>query len=298
MTVRSTDWFEIKILLGPAVAEDIACILSMRLPEASMGLEMVDDGAAFWVVASEVETVTMALRKELDQMRQQGWVLGGDIVKVGRSMQETEWRDAWKKYFTVDPVTKNLVIVPSWEDYTAAAHELPILLDPGMAFGTGSHATTRLVMFAMQQRKDDGASYRRFLDFGSGSCVLSIAASRLWPQAEGIAIDCDDQAIKAGNENLVKNGLHNKIVCADSKLADIEGPFDLVIANIRSSVLIDSASQLQAICASKAIVLLSGILLEETDVVAEAFNKVGMTLLSQQSLADKGDWVAMVYIAR
>ena len=129
-------------------------------------------------------------------------------------MPEAEWRDAWKRYFKISRLTRQIVVVPSWESYTPAADDVTIALDPGMAFGTGTHASTQLVLEELQALADGGLYPARVLDMGCGSGILAIAAAKLWPKTSVIAIDNDPIAITATADNAAGNGVGARITAA------------------------------------------------------------------------------------
>jgi ribosomal protein L11 methyltransferase len=132
----------------------------------------------FWVASTDVAPALAETRDAVTR-----WAAGGASVDPARvrsaaALPEVEWRDAWKKYFKVSRLTRQFVVVPSWEPYTPAAGDIAIDLDPGMAFGTGTHASTRLVLEHLQELADANVSPARILDVGCGSGILSIAAAR------------------------------------------------------------------------------------------------------------------------
>src|SRR5262249_48920397 len=131
--------------------------------------------------------------------------LAVDPVEVRRrEAHEDEWRDVWKKYFRATRVGATFVVRPSWDPGDVADGDRVIDLDPGRAFGTGGHASTRLAI-ALAEPLADRPSPLSFLDLGCGSGILAIAAARLWPAARGLAIDVDPEATECARENLDRN---------------------------------------------------------------------------------------------
>src|SRR5262249_42425028 len=138
--------------------------------------------------------------------------LAVDPVDVRRpEAHEDEWRDVWKKYFRATRVGETFIVRPSWDPGDVADGDRVIDLDPGRAFGTGGHASPRLVITLCEPLVDEIAP-SSFLDLGCGSGILSIAAARLWPEAHGLAIDNDPEATACTQENLDRNGVGNVTV--------------------------------------------------------------------------------------
>src|SRR5690349_13589335 len=152
-------------------------------------------------------------------------------VRLAAAMPEAEWRDAWKRYFKVSHLTRQFVVVPSWERYTPGQGEVVIDLDPGMAFGTGTHASTRLVLEVLQAIADAGGIPGRILDVGCGSGILAIAAVKRWPEATCIAVDNDPIAVQATGENAAVNHVGDRIAASTTPLTEIAERFPLVLAN-------------------------------------------------------------------
>jgi len=151
------------------------------------------------------------------------------------TLAEEDWADNWKKYYEPARITHDLTIVPSWTDYEATAGEKIIKLDPGMAFGTGTHPTTKMSLFALEQVLRGGETV---LDVGTGSGVLSIASSLLGAK-EIFAYDLDDVAVRVAQENIELNpGMENIHVAAGDLLKGVEIEADVIVANILADILI------------------------------------------------------------
>jgi ribosomal protein L11 methyltransferase len=161
------------------------------------------------------------------------------------------------------------VIVPSWESHVAAPDDVVIDLDPGMAFGTGTHASTRIVLEQMQARPRPA----RVLDVGAGSGILAIAAAKLWPGARAIAIDNDPIAVAACAENCARNGV--SVACEETPVHLVPGEFELVLANIQAHVLYELRDALVARMAPGGAIILSGLLAAQAEGVVAAFEQAG-----------------------
>ena len=196
------------------------------------------------------------------------------------------WQDRWKDYFRPRPIGR-FVIVPSWESYTASGDEVVLDLDPGRAFGTGGHASTRLCLVAISTL----GRGQRFLDVGCGSGVLAIACARLWPEATGLAIDVDPEAVEVTRENAERNGVAARLTASTAPLHRVQGSFDLVLANIQAEVIEPLAEELARRVAPGGRLIASGILRGEADQVAARLVEQGLLLGGR---LDEEDWQALI----
>jgi ribosomal protein L11 methyltransferase len=194
------------------------------------------------------------------------------------------WRDAYKAYFKVTRLGERLVIRPSWEPFTPAASDVVVTVDPGRAFGTGTHESTRLVMKELDQRVRGG---ERVLDVGCGTGILAICALKLGASS-AVCIDVDPDAVAVTNENAELNGVRDRIEAAITPVEEMEGGYPLVLANIQATVLIPLAEPLAARVGPGGLLILSGILIgQEADVLA-AYPQFD-TLASPR----EGEWIAL-----
>jgi ribosomal protein L11 methyltransferase len=226
-------------------------------------------------------------RARLRWLRQALWHLSQlrplDDLTV-RTVDEADWAEAWKQHFPVLHVGQRLVIRPSWQPYTPAPAEVVIDLDPGMAFGTGLHPTTRLCLLALEQTVRPG---NRVLDLGTGSGILALAAARLGA-AYVLALDFDPVAVEVASRNVAANALSERITVQPGTIEQAPtNAFDLVVANISAEVLIASAAELARVTRPGGHALLSGLLDERETDVALAVAAAGFHL--RASLAEN-DW--------
>lgn len=204
------------------------------------------------------------------------------IETVG--VNEEDWANAWKAYYKPIKIGKRLVIVPAWEKYEAADGELVVRMDPGMAFGTGTHETTRLVIRMLEDYVKPGC---RMLDVGTGSGILAICASRLGAR-ECKAYDIDPMAVRVANENIKDSGLTN-ITCEVSDLlrqADRSAPYDLICANIVADIIIRMTPDVSPFMHENTVLLASGIISERAEDVITCFEKNGYRIVER--LEDNG----------
>jgi ribosomal protein L11 methyltransferase len=288
------EWLEIVVPTPASCADDIAAILAERVPAASNGTELRSNEIVFWAEVPEGEQALHDTRAAVDVMRDAGFDIDPARVYSRPAVPEQEWRDAWKKYFHVTRITRRLVIVPSWETHDPADDDIVLHLDPGQAFGTGAHATTKLVLCALQQLADEGVEVRRLLDVGTGSGILTIAAAALWPGSSGIAIDTDPLAVSASTENFERNGVGiDRFHSSADALEDVGGEYDLVVANIRAPILIDLRDALLSRVAANGRVVLSGVLANQAESVSAAYREAGVEVHSVELSEDDPEWCSV-----
>ena len=202
---------------------------------------------------------------------------------------EEEWSTAWKKYYKPTHIGHKMVIVPSWEEYTPIEGEIVIDMDPGMAFGTGTHETTRLVIGLLEKYTTPGV---RMLDVGTGSGILAICASRLGA-GECKAYDIDPMSVRVARENIKDSGLTN-ITCDQSDLlraVDLEGgKYGLVCANIVADIIIRMTPDVHKYIADDGVLLASGIIMERSSDVVNCFEQHGFEIVER---AEENGWCAL-----
>ena len=194
-------------------------------------------------------------------------------------VNEEDWANSWKAYYKPIKIGERLVIVPAWEKYTPAEGELIVRMDPGMAFGTGTHETTRLVIKLLEAYTKEGC---RMLDVGTGSGILAICASKLGA-GECRAYDIDPMAVRVANENIKDSGLSN-ITCEVSDLlrqVDKSQPYDLICANIVADIIIRMTPDVGELMHKDTVLLASGIIMERSDDVVECFEKHGFRIVER-----------------
>lgn len=227
-------------------------------------------------------------------LRQQLWVLGrscpvGALVIVERP--EDDWPNAWKADYTVHRVGRQVFAKAPWYDYVAQPGETVIELDPGTAFGTGRHPSTQLSMEALEDELTPGD---HVLDVGIGAGVLATAAALLGASAVA-GVDIDPVAIRAAQETAERNGVGDIVRVALGSIGPeppLQGPFDVVIANIIARVLIELAPDLARAVAPGGTLILGGILDDKEASVHDAFATQEVTLVRR---ATYNDWVALVF---
>jgi ribosomal protein L11 methyltransferase len=207
-----------------------------------------------------------------------------------RIVAEADWADAWKAYFPVMRVGRRIVIRPTWRRHRAKAGDVVLALDPGMAFGTGLHPTTRLCLAAIEAAGDRGElAGARVLDVGCGSGILAIAAARLGA-ASILGVDTDPIAIDATLANARRNHLGRTIQARAGSLPSGEAPHDVVLANLIATLLIALAAPLRDELRPGGLLLASGIFADREAEVAAAFEHAGLAV---EDRSVEGEWVAL-----
>lgn len=203
-------------------------------------------------------------------------------------LQEEDWAHAWKVYFKPEKVGDKIVICPSWETYEPQEGDLVLTIDPGMAFGTGTHPTTSMCIRALEEAIGGGETV---FDVGTGSGVLAIAAALLGA-GRVLAVDSDLMAVQVSKENVVANGVEQTVeVRQNDLLADLTESPDIIVANIIADVIIRLAPAAAAILAPGKVLIASGIIQHRLDGVTEELMASGFTI---EELISHGEWAAVV----
>ena len=203
------------------------------------------------------------------------------------SVNEDDWANNWKKYYHPIHVGKHLVIKPSWIDYEKKDGDIIVELDPGMAFGTGTHETTRMCMAHLEKYITPNS---RVLDVGCGSGILSLT-SALIGAGEVTGVDIDPVAVRTAAENGRLNGFEPpKYTMKRGNLVDeAEGKYDVIVANIIADVIIAVCPDVKPFLADDGVFITSGIIIDRKDDVIKAFDKYGFKVIDT---VEEGEWVS------
>lgn len=205
------------------------------------------------------------------------------------TVDDEDWSTAWKKHYKPFYISDKVVIKPSWEEYESKPGETIIELDPGMAFGTGTHETTRLCAELIEEYVKEGDIA---LDVGCGSGILAIIAAKLGAR-HVIAVDIDEVAARVANENCIINDVSDRISVIKGVLSDIEPQkADIVVANIIADVVIELSGQVPLYLKEGGILLTSGIIRERKEDVIKAYIDKGLDYIK---MLEMGEWVAIVF---
>lgn len=228
------------------------------------------------------------LHKKLDALK--GLNLGVENYTVeSATVQDSDWENKWKEFYHSVPITRYLTIVPEWEKYEKKQDdEQLIIMDPGLAFGTGTHPTTQLSIQALEtvMRGDEV-----IIDVGTGSGVLAIASSLLGAK-EVFAYDLDEQAVTSAKSNIELNQLHSKMtVAANNLLEDVTVEADVVVANILSNIILQLIPDALRVLKSGGYFISSGIIAEQKEEVLHALKNEGFKI---QQINQMNDWLAII----
>lgn len=270
-----TPWLELEIH-APA---ERAPFLELALQESGFeGWVVESDEPLSWVhyLAQEGEW-----EKRLETLNSLVAANGGEMRRRGE-IRDEDWAENWKAFYHPMKVGRRIVVCPSWEEYQAEEDEIVVVLDPGSAFGTGYHETTRLCLQVLEQVMPAES----VLDYGTGSGILSVAAVKLGA-ARVEAFDNDPVAVKVARENCKVNGVEDRVTVAQAEVPPSE-TFQVVVANITALVLSQVCHELVAACGEHLI--LSGIIDQRADEVERLFLSTGLERVSRRP---DGEWVSL-----
>ena len=312
-TSADAAWLELSVVADPEAVEVVSEILSRVAPGGTSvepAFELVDEGLGARVDISRPATVRAAIpaadrtaaRAAVRQVREDlGHLQAFGLRPIGdldvRVVFESDWAEAWKRHIGVMRIGRRIVIRPSWRRHRGATDDVVVALDPGMAFGTGLHPTTRLCVAGIEQWADEGllasGSARdgsaRVLDVGCGSGILAIVAARLGA-GEVTGVDTDPIAVEATAANARRNRVARRVRARAGSVPTADGPYDLVVANLIASVLVALADLLAAEVRPGGRLLASGIFVDREPEVAAAFADAGLEVARRSA---EGDWVAL-----
>jgi ribosomal protein L11 methyltransferase len=299
-------WLELAVQTHPEAVESVSELLN-RYTTGGVAIEepieLVDEGQEYRVLTGQPVKVHayLPIDGKEEQARQQVaqglWHLSslgphfvGDLQT--RIVHEEDWANAWKDYYHVTHIGQRLVIRPSWRDYTPNDDEVVLELDPGMAFGTGLHPTTRMCLEQIEQRTQPGM---RVLDVGTGSGILALAAAKLGA-ASVHCIDNSSVAVESAAANAAINHLMDRItvmlgVLDETEATRLSGQYDLVLANIIARVIGSIARNLAQVLVPGGIVITSGIIEDRRHEAEQPLLTAGLKLIGQVII---DDWVTLI----
>jgi ribosomal protein L11 methyltransferase len=316
------NWLEVSLTVDGELAEAVADVLARFAPNGVMteqGIKFVNNADPGTPAGPIVVRAYLEIDEHIEETRQK---LEESLFYLGmiqplptpvyKQIADQNWMEAWKQHYKPIPIGERLIIVPVWLD-SPEPERIPIKIDPGMAFGTGTHPTTQLSLELIEkvilETRESGTENRKsdihstnndsritMIDVGCGSGILSIAALKLGAQA-ALGVDIDIESVRNSRENADKNGIGDEFIIAQSSVKDVlEGKFPLqqaplVVANILAPIIIRLFGDgLADLVEPGGRVVLSGILQEQEGNVLEAAQATGLVLSERIQM---GDWVAL-----
>lgn len=311
--IGDATWLELAVTCDTEAVEAVSEILSRVAPggvSVEPGYRLTDEGLGAVVDAGRPATVRAylpardprAVREAVAAAdRALGHLSAFGLREIGALVtavvHDSDWASAWKRHVRVMRIGRRIVIRPTWRRHRRAPGDVVIAMDPGMAFGTGLHPTTRLCLAGIERWADDGLLSRgaaadghaRLLDVGCGSGVLAIAAGLLGA-GELVGVDTDPIAIEATLANAGRNRLRRRVRAWQGTVPTGAAPFDLVAANLIASVLVALAPRLRDELRPGGRLLASGIFVDREGDVRSALAAAGLAILRREA---EGDWVAL-----
>jgi ribosomal protein L11 methyltransferase len=312
------NWLEVSLTVDGELAEAVADVVARFAPNGVMteqGVKFLDDedhgtptGPIIVRAYLEMDEHIEETRQKLEESLYYLGMIQPLPTPVYKQIADQNWMEAWKQHYQPIPIGEQLIIVPVWLD-SPEPERIPIKIDPGMAFGTGTHPTTQLCLYLMEQaitaqggwRMENGSPINHepltIIDVGCGSGILSIAALKLGATA-ALGVDIDIESVRNSRENADKNGIGEEFIIGQGSVAKVlEGKFSfksapLVVANILAPVIIRLLDAgLADLVELGGAVILSGILAGQAGSVIEAAQAKGLVLSEQKQM---GDWVALL----
>ena len=305
-------WLEITVRTTADSIDDTAAVLTaagfqeLVLEDQNQFEDFLEENRACWdYIDEELQQKLQGLsniklyledRQEDELSRLKALVKSKNLSMTVQTMPETDWENSWQEHYPAVEVGENLIVLPYWLAASDESGRMPVILDPGLTFGTGAHPSTQMVMEAMEQRVRPGS---HCLDLGSGSGILSITALRLGAKS-ATGVDIDPKAEDIARENAAYNGFAAPEFSACT--GDVTGDkrlmnrlqaqeYDIVLVNIVADVIIHLAPTLPAFLQERSILICSGILDTRLTDVTAALEEAGLTVIEIKS---KEDWRCVI----
>lgn len=241
----------------------------------------------YFSVEDNMKDIEEYIKEKIQDLKDLGIDIGEGKVEV-KAVYEEDWANNWKKYYKPTNIGNKIVIRPIWEEYQAKEDEIIIDMDPGMAFGTGTHETTRMCIEALEKYV---TNEKTVFDIGTGSGILAITAAKLGAD-EVIGVDLDPVAVDSARQNVELNKVHSNIKILEGNLMEVvDGKADIVVANIIADVIIFLTEDVKKFIKDNGYFIASGIIRERSQDVVNKLTECGFKVEEVNTL---GEWVCVV----
>lgn len=285
---RNRYWSEITVSTPPDISETVADFL---FGITGRGVSIVESEdmvhICAYIQAEEREDQTLRIQAYLDSLASME-IISADTIATTRQIPEEDWLDVFRSQHSTVTISERLTVRPTWCE---PGTDNDIVLDPGMAFGTGSHSTTRMCLELLDNAIGDDPQ-NRMLDVGTGSGILAISAAYLGIR-EVLAVDIDAMSVKTASDNVFSNSVEQMVTVLEGSIGDAEGLYDIIASNLSASLLSRMALKLAAHLEPEGILIASGALLGEKNGLLDAFSGAGLEL--REGLDDE-TWFAGAFV--
>ncbi len=239
----------------------------------------------YFPINKQAEEKQEVLKKELARLEKENGILYSIVFN---EIDEKDWAESWKEHFWPEKISKNILVKPTWREYDSNTNEIIIEIDPGMAFGTGTHPTTNLCINMIEKYLIPGNS---FLDVGTGSGILMITAAK-FGAGKVFGIDNNEVAVEIAEKNLLLNNVEKELfkVKTGNLVKEVEERFDFVVANILMEIIVVLLDDIQRILTESGIFICSGMIEGNTHRVTEKMKALGLEIIDTRT---KDKWVAI-----
>ena len=241
---------------------------------------------AYFAEEDNIEEILGYVNEKLVELKEMGIDLGEAKVEHEK-MYEEDWANTWKQYYKPSKVGEKIVVKPIWEEYEQKEGELVVNLDPGMAFGTGTHETTRMCIQALEKYVKEESTV---FDVGCGSGILAIAAAKLGAKL-AVGVDLDPVAVESSIENVGYNNLNNIEILHWNLVEVIDGKADIVVANILAEIICILTDDVKRVMKDGGVFITSGIIHDRVDMVCEKLEATGFEVIEKNR---DGEWNCIV----
>ncbi|WP_303188490.1 50S ribosomal protein L11 methyltransferase [uncultured Clostridium sp.] len=241
---------------------------------------------AYFAEEDNIEEILGYVNEKLVELKEMGIDLGEAKVEHEK-MYEEDWANTWKQYYKPSKVGEKIVVKPIWEEYEQKEGELVINLDPGMAFGTGTHETTRMCIQALEKYVKEESTV---FDVGCGSGILAIAAAKLGAKL-AVGVDLDPVAVESSIENVGYNNLNNIEILHGNLVEVIDGKADIIVANILAEIICILTDDVKRVMKDGGVFITSGIIHDRVDMVCEKLEATGFEVIEKNR---DGEWNCIV----